>query len=58
MAFQSILAALPLGDDTPILLYIVLGLVALGLVVTSVIMSKKSKEQNSGKDSSDRRGKE
>ncbi|MBQ6040539.1 MAG: hypothetical protein K5705_14535 [Oscillospiraceae bacterium] len=58
MAFQMIPAALPLGDDTPILLYVILGLVALGLVVTSVIMSKKSKEQNSGKDSSDRRGKE
>ena len=39
------LAALPLGDDTPIWLYALIGILALGLIVGSVFMSKKAKEQ-------------
>ena len=47
-------AALPLGDDTPIGLYAVLGIVALGLVIASVLMSKKAK-QNENKDKTDKK---
>ena len=47
-------ASLPLGDDTPIALYAVLGLVALGLVIASVLMSKKAK-QNDDKNKSDKK---
>ncbi len=47
-------AALPLGDDTPIALYAVLGIVALGLVIASVLMSKKAK-QNDDKNKSDKK---
>lgn len=36
----------PLGDDTPILLYVIIGIVALGLVVASIIMSAKGKGQS------------
>jgi len=39
-------ASYPLGDDTPILLYVIIGVVALGLVVASIIMSKMGKEQS------------
>lgn len=45
-----LLAAYPLGDDTPILLYVIIGIVALGLVVASIVMSKMAKNQpKSGK---------
>ena len=47
-------AALPLGDDTPIALYAVLGIVALGLVIASVLMSKKAK-QDDQKNKTDRK---
>ena len=47
-------AAVPMGDDTPIALYAVLGIVALGLVVASVLMSKKSK-QNENKNKTDKK---
>ena len=47
-------AALPLGDDTPIALYAVLGIAALGLVIASVLMSKKAK-QNDSKNKSDKK---
>lgn len=53
MELWMIAAALPLGDDTPIALYAVLGIIALALVVASVMMSKKSK-QSGGKDKSDK----
>ena len=46
--------ALPLGDDTPILLYAILGIVALGLVIASVLMSKKSK-QSGGENKNDQK---
>ena len=39
-------AALPLGDDTPIALYAVLGIVALVLVIASVLMNKKAKQND------------
>ena len=45
MEIITMLAALPLGDDTPIWLYALLGILALGLIVGSVFMSKKAKEQ-------------
>ena len=47
-------ASVPMGDDTPIALYAVLGIVALGLVVASVLMSKKSK-QNENKNKTDKK---
>lgn len=45
MEIITMLAALPLGDDTPIWLYALIGILALGLIVGSVFMSKKAKEQ-------------
>ena len=45
MEIMTMLAALPLGDDTPIWLYALIGILALGLIVGSVFMSKKAKEQ-------------
>ena len=45
MKIMTMLAALPLGDDTPIWLYALIGILALGLIVGSVFMSKKAKEQ-------------
>lgn len=54
MELWLIAAALPLGDDTPIALYAVLGIIALALVVASVMMSKKSK-QNDSKDKNDQK---
>ncbi len=54
MELWMIAAALPLGDDTPIALYAVLGIIALALVVASVMMSKKSK-QNDSKDKNDQK---
>lgn len=47
-------AALPLGDDTPIGLYAVLGIIALGLVIASVLMSRKAK-QNEDKNKTDKK---
>ena len=47
-------AAMPMGDDTPIALYAVLGIVALGLVIASVLMSKKAK-QNDEKNKKDKK---
>ncbi|MBR4201545.1 MAG: LPXTG cell wall anchor domain-containing protein [Oscillospiraceae bacterium] len=44
-----LLAALPMGDDTPILLYAVLGIVAVLLLVGSVILGKKSKNNDKDK---------
>lgn len=46
MTFLTALPALPLGDDTPILLYCILGLLGLALVIAMVIMGKKSKQDN------------
>lgn len=37
-------AALPLGDDTPILLYAILALVAVGAMVAVTLMGKKRKK--------------
>ena len=45
MEIMTMLAALPLGDDTPIWLYALIGILALGLIVGSVFMSKKAKDQ-------------
>ena len=42
--FYAAIAALPLGDDTPVLLYAILGVLALGLVIAMTAVSKKSKE--------------
>ena len=38
-----LLASLPMVDDTPILLYAILGIVAVLLLVGSIVMGKKSK---------------
>ena len=46
MNLLTALPALPLGDDTPILLYCILGLLGLALVITMIIMGKKSKQDN------------
>ena len=46
MSFLTALASLPMGDDTPILLYCILGLLGLALVVAMVIMGKKSKQDD------------
>lgn len=54
MEFMTLLAALPLGDDTPIWLYALIGIIAVGLIVGSIFMSKKSKEQNEKNDSQDK----
>ncbi len=51
---MTMAAALPMGDDTPIALYAVLGIVALALVFASVLMSKKAK-QDSSKDKTDKK---
>ncbi len=44
--FYAAIAALPLGDDTPVLLYAILGVLALGLVIAMTVVSKKSKEDS------------
>lgn len=54
--FYAAIAALPLGDDTPILLYAILGLLALALVVAMTVVSKKSKD-NSDDSTSGKRSK-
>lgn len=36
-------ASLPMGDDTPILLYTLIGLGALALLIVTTIMGKKNK---------------
>lgn len=46
MNLLTVLPALPLGDDTPILLYCILGLLGLALVIAMIIMGKKSKQDN------------
>ncbi len=46
MNLLTALPALPLGDDTPILLYCILGLLGLALVIAMVIMGRKSKQDN------------
>ncbi len=45
MELMTMLSALPLGDDTPIWLYALIGILALGLIVGSVFMSKKAGDQ-------------
>lgn len=49
MTFHLLLAALPLGDDTPIVLYCILALLAVGLIVAMALMGKKSKDDGSDK---------
>lgn len=46
MTFLTALASLPMGDDTPVLLYCVLGLLGLALVIAMIIMGKKSGQNN------------
>ena len=54
MALQIIQAALPLGDDTPILLYCILGLLAVALIVAMVLMGKHTKQDSDGQKSDKR----
>ena len=54
MALQIIQAALPLGDDTPILLYCILGLLAVALIVAMVLMGKHTKQDSDDKQSGKR----
>lgn len=42
MEILTLLAAYPLGDDTPILFYAIIGITALGLLIATVLMGKKS----------------
>lgn len=42
MEILTLLAAYPLGDDTPILLYAVIGVTAVGLLVATMLMGKKN----------------
>lgn len=49
MEYLLMAASLPMGDDTPILLYAILGIVAILLIVGSIIMGKKSKNDDQGK---------
>lgn len=44
MTLMTLLASLPLGDDTPIMLYCILGLLAVGLIIAMVLMGKKGKQ--------------
>ena len=53
MTLQLLLAALPMGDDTPVALYCVLALLAIGLIVAMALMGKKNK--NDGSDKQDRK---
>ena len=43
-AAALLLASLPLGDDTPITLYVIIAVVAVILIVVSVLLGKKSKK--------------
>ena len=43
-AALMLLAALPMGDNTPVLLYAVVGIVAVLLVIACVILGKKTKK--------------
>ncbi len=45
MNLIQLLASLPLGDDTPILLFAVVGLVALILLIASVALGAKGKKK-------------
>lgn len=44
LAVISALAALPMGDDTPIVLYITVGVIAVVLVIVSILLGKKTKK--------------
>ncbi len=44
MTLMTFLTSLPLGDDTPIMLYCILGLLAVGLIIAMVLMGKKGKQ--------------
>lgn len=46
MEYLTLLAAYPMGDDTPILLYAIIGIVAVLLIVASIMMGKKSKDDS------------
>lgn len=35
---------LPMGDDTPILLYIILGIVALALIIGCIVLGKLTRK--------------
>ncbi len=44
MQMLSLLSALPLGDETPINLYLLIGIIAIILMVAAVILGKKTKK--------------
>ena len=46
MTFLTALASLPMGDDTPILLYCILGLLGVALVIAMIVMGKKSRQDD------------
>lgn len=54
MTLMTLMASLPLGDDTPITLYCILGLLAIGLIIAMVLMGKKSKQDPDGTDADKR----
>ena len=43
-AALAAITALPMGDDTPITLYVIVGIVAVVLIIASVILGKLSKK--------------
>ena len=46
MTFLTALFALPLGDDTPIMLYAILAVVAVAALVAVTLMGKKNGGKN------------
>ena len=48
MILMTLINALPLGDDTPIMLYCILGLLAVGLIIAMVLVGKKNKQDPDG----------
>ena len=48
MILMTLINALPLGDDTPIMLDCILGLLAVGLIIAMVLVGKKNKQDPDG----------
>lgn len=51
MELIMLLASYPLGDDTPIGLFILVGVVALALLIASVVLGKASRKAEDRKKS-------
>ena len=44
LEYLMLLAGLPMGDDTPVLLYAAVGGIAVVLVIVCVVLGKKTKK--------------